>query len=129
VATVLDLTQTGSGSAEIHAAPADTITFELNATVFNNQLAYAVNQLNSVLGGVTGVSFVASAAGAAGTVLSITQSGSASTSIAAESGDTVTLELAETVFSNALAQSLNSLRSLFGTLGVTFAVNTTGGAT
>jgi len=125
----LDLIQTGSGSATISAQPGDVLTFELSARVWNNQLAFAVNQLNSILGGVTGVSFVASSAGAAGTVLSITQSGSASSSIAAENGDTITLELAETVFSNLLTQTLNSLKSLSDTLGITFAVNTTGGAT
>jgi hypothetical protein len=129
MAVVLDFTQSGSGSTKISAQPADIITFELNETVWNNQLAFAVNQLNSIIGGPTGVSFVASSAGAAGTLLSITQSGSGSTSIAAENGDTITLELSETVFSNALTQTLNHLKSLFDTLGITFAVNTTGGAT
>jgi hypothetical protein len=125
----MDITQSGSSSTEIHAESGDTLTFKLNETVWNNQLAFAVGQLNSALGGITGVSFVASSAGNAATVLSITQSGSGSTSIAAENGDTVTLELAETVFSNALAIGIRELQSLLGTLGITFAVNTTGGAT
>ena len=87
----------------------------------------------AALNGVTtisGVAFALNPAGTASTVLSITQSGSASTSIAAASGDTVTLEFAETVYSNILQAAVSAyLARLTGLTGVIFAANVTGGAT
>jgi plastocyanin len=129
-AVSLDLIQTGSGSSEIHAQPGDTITFEMNQSVFSNLLTQAVNHANNVLNYVVGgVIFAVSTAGAAGTVLSITQSGSGSTSIAAEAGDTVTLEIANTVETNVLAAAKRYLQALQDVTGVIFAINTSGGAT
>lgn len=125
----LDFIQSGSASTKISAQPGDLITFELNSTVYNNVVGNVVDALNAVTT-ISGVTFALNPAGTASTVLSITQSGSASTVINAASGDTVTLELAETVYSNVLQSAVSAyLARLTGLTGVIFAANTSGGAT
>jgi hypothetical protein len=62
-------------------------------------------------------------------VLDLTQSGSGSTEIHAEPGDTITLELASVVSNSVLAAAIAGLQGLGKLLGVTFAINTAGGAT
>lgn len=129
MAVVLDITQSGSGSTEIHAQAGDTVTLLLSETVYSNVLDQAADQLNSILGPVTGVTFAFSNAGNAGTILYATQSGSGSTSIHAAAGDTLTFVLAETVFSNVLDQAANQLNSILGPVtGVTFAFSNAGNA-
>jgi hypothetical protein len=62
-------------------------------------------------------------------VLDVTQSGSGSTKISAEPGDTITFELAETIHSGELANSLAGFASMIQAVhGVTVAINTTDGA-
>ena len=62
-------------------------------------------------------------------VLDVTQSGSGSTKISAQPGDTITFELAETEHSGELANSLAAFGALMQAAhGVAVAVNTTGGA-
>lgn len=66
----------------------------------------------------------------AAVTLDVIQSGSTSATLHVENGDTITLELAETVWSNALSVAAAHLNALLSEqTGVTFAVNTTGGAT
>ena len=61
--------------------------------------------------------------------LDVTQSGSGSTEIHAQVGDTITFEIAETVHSGELANSLAAFATLMQDIaGVTVAINTTGGA-
>lgn len=130
MAVSLDITQSGSGSTEIHAAPGDTITLQLNETVYNNVLDQGADQLNSLLEPVCGVTFAFSNAGGASTILKLVQSGSGSTSISAAAGDTLTFQLAETVYSNALDQAANQANSILGPItGVIFAFSNAGGAT
>lgn len=125
----LDFSQSGSASTKISAQPGDLITFELNSQVYNNVVGNIVAALNGVTT-ISGVLFALNTAGTASTVLSITQSGSASTSISAAAGDTITLELAETVYSNILQGAVSAyLARLTGLTGVIFAANVTGGAT
>jgi hypothetical protein len=125
----LDFLQSGSATTKISAQPGDVITFELNSTVYNNVVGGIVSSLNG-LTTICGVSFALNSAGTAVTVLNIAQSGSASTAISAASGDTVTLELAETVYSNILQSAVSAyLARLTGLTGVIFAANVSGGAT
>lgn len=130
MATVtLDVTQSGSGSTEIHAQVGDTLTFLLSETVFSNVLDQAADQLNSILGPVTGLTFAFSNAGNAGSILYVTQSGSGSTSIHAAAGDTLTFVLNETVYNNVLDQAVDQLNSILGPItGVTFAFSNAGNA-
>lgn len=128
MAAVLDIIQSGSGSTTISAQAGDNIAFELNSTVFNNVVNGIISSLNSITT-ITGVTFSLNSAGTASTPLNITQSGSASTVINAASGDTITLELAETVYSNVLQSAVSAyLSRLTGITNVSFAANTTGGA-
>ena len=62
-------------------------------------------------------------------ILDLTQSGSGDTKISAESGDVVTLELASVVNNKVLAAAVTGLQGLGDVLGVTFAINASGGAT
>lgn len=64
MAVVLDLTQSGSGSTEIHAEPGDTITLELASAVSNSVLAAAVTGLTG-LGNMLGIKFAINTAGEA----------------------------------------------------------------
>jgi hypothetical protein len=130
VATVtLNVTQSGSGSTVIHAQIGDTITIELNETVFSNVLDQAAAQINSILGPVTGVTFAFDNSGDATNKVEFLQSGSGSTSFTAQAGDTVTFMLNETVFSNVLDQAADQLNSILGPVtGVTFAFSNSGGA-
>ncbi len=137
MSVVFDLTQSGSGSAEIHAEPGDVITFELPETVYTNVLDQLASGEANGLQLVTGVTFAFNNAGAAPHLLRIAQSGSGSTTIDAQAGDVVTLALASTVFNNVAAQCvkwLNRLNSILGggfnaSVGITFVLNTAGGAT
>jgi hypothetical protein len=65
VAVDLDITQSGSGSTEIHGTAGDTVTFVLAETVESNVLDQATDQLNSILGPITGITFTFSNAGTA----------------------------------------------------------------
>lgn len=62
-------------------------------------------------------------------VLDVTQSGSGSTKISAQPGDTITIELASTVESSVLANAVAQLAGLSAVTGVNFVANTSGGAT
>lgn len=65
----------------------------------------------------------------AAVTLDIIQTGSASATLHVEAGDTVTLELANTVQNPQLAQAVAALNSaLAGETDITFAANTAGGA-
>lgn len=127
MSVTLDFTQSGGGSTKISAANGDTITLKLASTEFNNTLANAVAGLGA-LTQVTGVAVSANYT-AATCAVEARQSGSAATVIFAASGDTITLELAETVQSDTLAAANVYLQQLKNQSGVSFAVNTSGGAT
>jgi hypothetical protein len=62
-------------------------------------------------------------------VFDIIQSGSTSATLHVQPGDTVTLELASTVENPVLASKIADLQALGAILGITFAINTSGGAT
>ena len=63
-------------------------------------------------------------------VLDVTQAGSGTTKISAQSGDTITFELAETIHSGELANSLAAFATLMADIhNITVSINTTGGAT
>jgi hypothetical protein len=62
-------------------------------------------------------------------VLDIIQSGSTSATLHVQPGDAVTLELASTVENPVLASKISDLQALGAILGITFAINTSGGAT
>lgn len=65
----------------------------------------------------------------AAVTLDVTQTGSASATLHVENGDTITLELAETVFNNTIAIAVSHLNAaLQNQCGITFAINTAGGA-
>jgi hypothetical protein len=130
MATVtLDITQSGSGSTEIHAQIGDTITLQLNETVESNLLDQAADQLNSILGPPTGVIFAFSNAGGASTILRAAQSGSGTTTINAAAGDTLTFVLNETVESNVLDQATATLNDILSQpTGVIFAFSNAGTA-
>lgn len=136
---VLDVIQTGSASVTIHCQPGDTLTFQLPETVFSNVLDQLASGEANGLQLVTGVTFAFNNAGAAPHALRIAQSGSGSTTIDAQDGDTITLEMAASnvAFNNVAAQAakwLNRLNAILGggfnvSTGITFALNTSGGAT
>lgn len=130
MATVtMDLTQSGSGSTELHLEVGDTLTLELNETVFSNLLDQGADQLGSIITQETGITIAFNNAGGASQKLALIQTGSASATINAESGDTVTGVLNETVFSNALDQAMNQLESILSAAtGVTFAFSNSGNA-
>jgi hypothetical protein len=129
MSVVLDFTQSGSGSTKISAQAADTITLQLAETVESGVLDNAVAAATALYN-ITGVTIAFSNAGGASQKLAAVQSGSGSTTINAQAGDTITLELAETVESGVLAVIVASLNSAFYPItGVAFAANTTGGAT
>jgi|GEM_PF-3945239 len=62
--------------------------------------------------------------------LDIIQTGSTSATLHVQPGDTITFELAETVFNNALAQAVASLNAALGSVtgAINFATSTSGGA-
>jgi len=62
-------------------------------------------------------------------VLDLIQTGSASATLHVQPTDTITLELANTVETPVLAEANSHLAALGNLLGVTFAINTSGGAT
>ena len=127
MAVTLDLIQSGSASTTIHAQSGDTLTFLLPATVQNQVMASAVAGLAG-LSDITGVTFVASAAGNGSYPLTITQSGSGTTAIDAASGDSIAVELASTVENQVMASAVAFLAAFKSISGVTFTVNSAGGA-
>lgn len=136
-AIALDITQSGSGDAEIHAEVGDTIGFALLSPVKNDVLAAAFAGLQG-LGDVTGVALVASFEGddlyativaeAGESTLMIGQFGSGDTGIGAEKGDTITFELASVVKNSVMAAANAYLQALSDCTGITFAINTAGEA-
>jgi hypothetical protein len=62
MAVTVEIKQTGSTSAQLHAQPGDVITIALASTGENAELANAIANLTE-LGNVGGVSFVADLTG------------------------------------------------------------------
>jgi hypothetical protein len=62
-------------------------------------------------------------------LISITQSGSASATLHLEQGDTITLELNETVQNPVAAQAVSQMQTVLGNFGITVVLNPAGGAT
>lgn len=127
MAVSMDLTQSGSAATVIHAAPADTVTFLLGATVKNDVLAAALAPTDAFIR-VTGVIFEIDATGDGEYALTITQAGSASHVIQAAAGDTVTINLASVVENTVLAAMNAYFQALTPITGVIFAISTAGNA-
>lgn len=126
-AVSLDVIQSGSGSTEIHAQPNDVITLQLSETVHSNVLDVAIAAFDGITD-VTKVAFAFSNAGGASQKLALAQSGSGSTTINAQKGDTITFELASVSQNSAMASTVARLQGLGNLLGITIALNASGGA-
>jgi hypothetical protein len=62
-------------------------------------------------------------------VLSLTQTGSASATLHLEPGDTITLEVNETVQNDVAAQAVSQMQTVLSNFGITVVLNPAGGAT